>query len=536
MNLNFSLNPTTRKRIQRFCAIKRAYWSFWILLILYSASLFANIFCNNKPLLIKFNGKYYFPIKYTYFKNDFDAKENKTPVDYKTLKKSALFSENENNYMIFPPIPYGPDENIPLTELSISRDITLMIEPEPKIGSIDINEDLTIRKIESPEYFFEENQEFKKKPLSNFININNELKAAIENRFANMPALEFEQDTILNTKKIKIKLIKYESDSIKPSKLRLQIINHETPKNSINYSEKIKYNEKADPINNPPKIWAVLSDEQKNEIHQKILNRSIKFVDPIYLSTGSETAKDIWKFSFERKDAFHPFNPTWRHPLGFDEGGRDVLTQIIYGFRIALSFSLLLVLISILIGVSAGAIQGYFGGNVDLIGQRFLEIWVALPFLYIVILLGNVFGPSFWLLLSIFCVFNWINISYYVRADFLKLRKTSYVEAAKCLGISSFKIMWRHILPNALVPIITFFPFMIVGAIGSLTMLDFLGFGLPPGTPSWGSLLAQGNVHRSAWWLVLYPSLALFFVMLLGTLIGDGLRAAFDPRKFHKIE
>jgi microcin C transport system permease protein len=536
MSFKFSINPTTRKRIQRFCAIKRAYYSFWILLTCYLLSLFANIICNDKPLLMKFNDKYYYPIISNYYKEEFDPLENNTPADYKHLKTLPVFMNNKSNFMLFPPIPFGQEENIPLSELTIARDITLSIELEPKVGSIDINEDFTIRKAESPEFFFNENQEFKKLPLTNFVEINTELKLAIENRFSNIQSSELNLTTEFNKKKVTIKLIAYEPSENKPSKLRLQLFNIEISKDATNYAQNCLYKENAEPINEIPKIWSVINDDQKNEIHQKILKRAITFVDPIYLTIGEDVAKKTWKISFERKEAFYPYPPTKRNPLGFDESGRDVLTQIIYGFRLALSFGFLLVTLSILIGIFAGATQGYFGGKVDLLGQRFLEIWAALPFLYIVILLGNIFGPSFWLLLIIFVIFEWIGISHYIRADFLKQRKASYVEAAKCLGISNFQIMWRHILPNALVPIITFFPFMLVGAIGALTMLDFLGFGLPPGTPSWGALLSQAQTHHNAWWLILFPSLPLFFVMLLGTLIGDGLRAAFDPRKFHKIE
>lgn len=196
MKIKFSLNPTTRKRIQRFCAIKRAYYSFWTLLIFYVVSLFAYFYCNNKPLLIHFNDQYYFPMLSDYKKKDFSPLEDNTLVNYKSLKKTPLFLENKNNYMVFPPIPFGQEENIELSELTISRDITLNIESEPKVGSIDINEDLTIRKIESPEYFFEENQEFKKLPLSNFIEMTTELKTALESRFANQPNIEFIQTKI----------------------------------------------------------------------------------------------------------------------------------------------------------------------------------------------------------------------------------------------------------------------------------------------------------------------------------------------------
>jgi microcin C transport system permease protein len=187
-------------------------------------------------------------------------------------------------------------------------------------------------------------------------------------------------------------------------------------------------------------------------------------------------------------------------------------------------------------GIGAGAVQGYYGGIIDITGQRLIEIWSALPFLYIMILMGSVFGRSFILLLFCYGIFNWIGISYYVRAEFFRLRKQAFVEAAQLMGISSWKIMVRHIMPNAMVPVITFFPFSLVGAIGSLAALDYLGFGLPAPTPSWGELLSQAQQYRWAWWLILYPSLALFIVMLLGVFIGEGIRNAFDPRRYSRLE
>ncbi len=191
---------------------------------------------------------------------------------------------------------------------------------------------------------------------------------------------------------------------------------------------------------------------------------------------------------------------------------------------------------SMLIGVMAGAVQGYYAGKLDITAQRLIEIWSALPFLYVMILMGSIYGRSFTLLLICYGLFNWVGISYYIRAEFLSLRKRPFVEAAKCMGVPSLKIIYKHILPNALVPVITFFPFFLVGAIGSLAALDYLGFGLPPPTPSWGELLFQAQQYRWAWWLILYPSLALFSVMLLGVFVGEGVRNAYDPKQYSRIQ
>lgn len=226
-----------------------------------------------------------------------------------------------------------------------------------------------------------------------------------------------------------------------------------------------------------------------------------------------------------------PFRPVPGHWLGTDMAGRDVASRLLHGLRISLSFGLLLVAASLVFGIAAGAVQGYFAGWTDLVGQRLTEIWSAVPFLYVMILLGNALGRSFGLLLACYALFNWIGIAAYVRAEFLRLRVRPFIDAARTQGLGHLRIMVRHILPNALTPVVTLVPFELVGAIGALAALDYLGFGLPDGTPSWGELLHQAQqVHREAWWLVLYPSLALFTAMLLGVFVGEGVRAALDPR------
>ena len=234
--------------------------------------------------------------------------------------------------------------------------------------------------------------------------------------------------------------------------------------------------------------------------------------------------------------AVFPFRPVPGHPFGFDNAGRDVFALVLHATRIALTFGLLLTFASLLLGIVAGAVQGYFAGWADLAGQRFTEIWSALPFLYVVIFLGNAFGRSFGLLLVCYALFNWIGTAAYVRAEFLRLRGRPFVEAARVQGLRAGRIMLRHILPNALTPLVTLFPFLLVGAIGSLAALDYLGFGLPAGTPSWGELLQQAQGARGAWWLVLWPSFALFLVMLLGVFVGEGLRDAFDPRPANALD
>ena len=234
--------------------------------------------------------------------------------------------------------------------------------------------------------------------------------------------------------------------------------------------------------------------------------------------------------------AVFPFRPIPGHPFGFDAAGRDVFSRVVYGARTAITFGLLLTLASLALGVAFGAVQGYFVRWVDVAGQRFTEIWSAIPFLYVMIFLGNAFGRSFGLLLACYAVFNWIGVASYVRAEFLRLRTRPFVDAARVQGLSHARIMFRHLLPNALTPLITLFPFLLVGAIGALASLDYLGFGLPDGAPSWGELLQQAQAFRHAWWLVLWPSLALFVVMLLGVFVGEGLRDAFDPKPLSALD
>ena len=237
-----------------------------------------------------------------------------------------------------------------------------------------------------------------------------------------------------------------------------------------------------------------------------------------------------------REPVSWPFPPVKGHPFGIDSAGRDVYARVVHGLRISLLFGLVLAFWAMLGGLVVGAIEGYFGGWTDILGQRFTEIWSALPFLYVMIFIGSTVGRSFTVLLVCYAAFNWITVSYYMRAEFLRLRVRTFVDAAKCLGLSPGRIIFSHILPNALTPLITLFPFLLMGAIGSLAALDFLGFGLPPMTPSCGELLQEAQQFRGAWWLILFPSAALFIVMLLTVFVGEGLRDAFDPRQKSRLE
>ncbi len=226
-----------------------------------------------------------------------------------------------------------------------------------------------------------------------------------------------------------------------------------------------------------------------------------------------------------------PSPPTRQNFFGTDDRGRDVLARIIYGFRLSILFGLALTFTGTLVGIVAGAVQGYLGGRTDLIFQRFIEIWGAMPELYLLIIFASIFQPSILLLLLLLSLFSWMGLSDYVRAEFLRGRNLEYVKAARALGVGNMTIMWRHLLPNGLTPVITFLPFRISAAILALTSLDFLGLGVPPSTPSLGELLAQGKGNIEAWWLSLSAFMVLVGMLILLIFIGEALRETYDPRK-----
>ncbi len=225
-----------------------------------------------------------------------------------------------------------------------------------------------------------------------------------------------------------------------------------------------------------------------------------------------------------------PSPPTTDNLLGTDDQGRDVLARVIYGFRISMLFAIALTIGSTVVGVAVGAIQGFFGGKIDLIGQCFIEIWSGLPTLFILIILSSVIEPNFWWLLGIMLLFSWMALVDVVRAEFLRCRNLEYVTAAKALGVPNYLIMWRHMLPNAMVATMTFMPFIFTGGVTTLTALDFLGFGLPPGSASLGELVAQGKANLHAPWLGISAFAVLSIMLTLLVFIGEGVRDAFDPR------
>ncbi len=335
------LNPINQRRWNRFRNNKRGWYSLWIFMLLFVVSLFSELIANDKPVLVKFENQYYFPIFVAYSEADFGG-EFETEADYKDPYVQELI--NAKGFIVYPPIPYSYD--------------------------------------------------------------------------------------------------------------------------TINYNL-------SSPAPSPP---------------------------------DSEN---------------------W---LGTDDQGRDVLARLLYGFRISVLFGLTLTFFSSIVGIAAGAVQGYYGGIVDLLGQRFIEIWSSLPVLFLLIILSSIVKPNFWWLLAIMLLFSWMGLVNLVRAEFLRCRNFEYVKAAKALGLKDTVIMRRHILPNAVVATITFMPFILTGSITTLTSLDFLGFGLPLGSPSLGELVAQGKSNLHAPWLGISAFVVLSVMLTLLVFIGEAVRDAFDPR------
>jgi microcin C transport system permease protein len=360
-----TLSPINARRWKNFKANRRGWWSFWIFLVLFVLSLFAEFIANDKPFLVKYEGGYYMPIFTTYPETTFGG-EFATEADYRDPYVQELV-QKKDGWMVWPLINYS------------YRTINL-----------------------------------------------------------NLPT----------------------------------------------------------PAPSPP-TWQ-LTQEQCTK-------------------AGKASCSEL--------------EPNW---LGTDDQGRDVLARVIYGFRISVLFGLTLTILSSIIGVAAGAVQGYFGGWTDLLFQRFIEIWTSVPTLYLLIIIAAIITPSFWILLGIMMAFSWVSLVGVVRAEFLRARNFEYVTAARALGLSNWRIMFKHLLPNAMVAALTFMPFILNGSITTLTALDFLGFGLPPGSPSLGELLAQGKSNLQAPWLGLTGFFVIAAMLSLLIFIGEAVRDAFDPRKTYR--
>lgn len=528
----FNLNPVTIKRLRRFKKRKRAFYSLLLLSVIFLASLGANLICNEKPLYIKHNGKSYFPFCKYYPESEFVPDGAGTRPDYKVINKLPSFSDSDENYMIFAPIPFGPSETIKTSSIRAKGTVTATIIPVPAVGTINISNNLIILRSKSCGQFFKTNDaSVTGINLSDIWPLTAELTEAVNARFRNETSEPLKQSLssmIDPALKAEISLSTFNQRTHTPRTVRLTFRGNQTMSLT---PITIAFDSNAHPVGKPPQIWKALSKDNRENIAKHVEACFNGFADTVTISNnGTEM-----RVRFDNTVVF-PYKPLKGHWMGIDSTGRDVLALVIHGLRVSLMFSLLLVLVSMTAGILIGAVQGYYGGVIDITGQRLIEIWSAIPFLYVMILMGSIYGRSFALLLLCYALFRWIGISYYMRAEFLRLRTRPFVDAARTLGIPSRKIILKHVLPNALTPIVTFLPFSLVGAISALAALDYLGFGLPALTPSLGQLLQQAQQFRWAWWLILFPSLALFVVILLGVFIGEGVRDAYDPTPKSRIE
>jgi microcin C transport system permease protein len=282
----------------------------------------------------------------------------------------------------------------------------------------------------------------------------------------------------------------------------------------------------------------VLQDYSEDAFGPDFLPTSADYTDPDLAAAIRAKGWMIWPavpFSYQTlvKDlpSSPPTPPSWRNLLGTDDQSRDVLARVIYGFRISVLFGFTLTIISSILGVAAGAVQGYYGGLVDLLFQRFIEIWSGMPTLFLLIILASIITPGFWVLLVFMLLFSWMSLTGVVRAEFLRGRNLDYVRAARALGVRDSAIMVRHILPNAVVATLTFLPFTLSGSVTLLASLDFLGFGLPPGSASLGELVNQGKNNLQAPWLGITAFVVLGGILVLLIFVGEAVRDAFDPRR-----
>jgi microcin C transport system permease protein len=361
-----SLSPINRRRWQNFKSNRRGWWSFWIFLVLFVLSLFAEFIANDKPFLVIHDGRWYVPVLVRYAETAYGG-DFETEADYRDPFLQKLIAA-KGGHMIWPPIRYHYDTH---------------------------NLDLPT------------------------------------------------------------------------------------------------------PAPSPP-TWLLSEEQCRSVVERKGLR-------------GCRNLESNW--------------------LGTDDQGRDLVARLIYGFRISVLFGLTLTLISSAIGVAAGAVQGYFGGWTDLLFQRFIEIWTSVPSLYLLLIISSVLVPGFFVLLGILLLFSWVSLVGLVRAEFLRARNLEYVMAARALGVSNIVLMFRHVLPNAMVATLTFLPFILSSSVMTLTALDFLGFGLPPGSPSLGEMLAQGKSNVQAPWLGLTGFFAVASLLSLLIFVGEAVRDAFDPRK-----
>jgi len=415
MKIQILKNPVARKRFLRFKSMRRAYLSLWIICVLYGLSLFSEVICSNVPLYVKYNGRSYFPVITYYSENAFTGSGKQTRPNYRRLNISEAFAENPDNFMIFPLIPFGPLESINPEDIAVPDEVELKLKRVPQIGTVDILNDFTIVRALSLDFFLNESKiQLNGESFEKYFSMPDSLKESIALRFANKRD-SFTEYTIQDHsgKEILASLATFKPRRKPPGKIRVTF--KEMISNS-SLSESIKFDRALTPDFNGDSIWHQIKEDEKQILINHVQARFKHSVEnyPILIDHRQYVA------SLNKEEVRFPYPPVKGHLMGIDGAGRDVFARIIYGFRISLTFGLMLVGCSMFIGVMAGAVQGYYAGKLDITAQRLIEIWSALPFLYVMILMGSIYGRSFSLLLICYGLFNWVGISYYIRAEFFK--------------------------------------------------------------------------------------------------------------------
>lgn len=519
----------TLKRWRRFRLHRRAFWSLCILVGLYALSLVSELIANNRPLYVRFAGNSYFPVFFDYAQDTFLGDGIATSPDYKKLRENPVFMERGGK-MCFAVIPFGPHEILDPAAVPHDPGVLLTVRADAQVGNVNVDSNLVVQRGQAAGWFFGVGDDaVRGVRVADAMDVPQAFREAVVRRLRNEESTTYEV-TLTNRatgRAVQISMAEFSQRSAAPETVRVSFMDR------VERGEwwvRLGLGGRAEvPL---PSGWMNLAESDRERLREIAEKRMSGNLADTRIVLGGVNCL----VKATREEIRWPYRPVPGHRLGIDSAGRDVLVRLLYGLRISLSFGLLLVAASMSLGIGLGLVQGYYGGVVDIAGQRLTEIWHAIPLLYVLMLLGAVLGTSFALLLVSYFLFNWIGISYYMRAEALRLRRLPFVDAARCLGLPDRKIMLRHILPNALTPVVTFFPFSLVGAIGLLAALDYLGFGLPALTPSWGELLRQAQQYRWAWWLILYPSLALFVVMMLGVFVGEGVRDAYDPRPKSRLE
>lgn len=549
----FNLSPLTQKRLQRFRRSKIAFTSLCVLAGVYIISLCSELIANSEPLMMRYNGQTYFPFLHSSTPQEIlDASGEKVRVNYRQFTSSETFTKDPDNYAIFAPVRYSPHETVDLADIEDNREVTISYVPTQPLARFNLTSTgAIVRQDNCEQFFYNIKLTDETYTLNDIFEVDAATQQAVQARFdatQDCPAYKTKlkvKDTIDGVDEM-IFLLPATKANEKPVTLRAHLRLEDDEAALYRQPYLFTFEKTGDEVElikteGPDGATDAMKAHAKEQATEDYLNPKSKR-NLLLLAANKApktwicpTTKTSYKLSITDNANF-PFRPTAEHIFGLDESGRDVFVRILYATRIGLSFGLILAMTATVLGIIIGSLQGYFGGKLDIVIQRFTEIWAALPFLYIMALLGNLLGRSFWLLLLVYGCFCWIGLSYYMRAEFLRLRNRPFVAAARCLGLSNRRIIFHHILPNALTPVITLFPFLLVGAIGTLVSLDFLGFGLPPLTPSWGELLSQAQVHRSSWWLIVFPTAAIFIVMFSTVMVGEGVRNAFDPKPFSKLQ